>query len=96
MQYPAAGDPDPARRVQQLLAPIPVGLDSSWGLDHGTWSVLAHLYPQADIPVLQLSINALQPFEYHLALGARLSTLRDRGVLTDAEFEAQKQKLLGT
>ena len=56
-EYPAPGDPELARRVQQLLAPVEVSLDERWGLDHGTWSVLCHVYPQADIPVVQLSID---------------------------------------
>lgn len=81
-QYPAAGAPDVAREVAQILAPEPVLLDEGqWGLDHGAWSVLAHLVPRADVPVVQLSINATQPFEWHRALGARLGVLRERGIL---------------
>jgi 4,5-DOPA dioxygenase extradiol len=81
-QYPASGAPDVAREVVEAVKPEWAGLDEKdWGLDHGTWSVLAHLYPKADIPVLQLSINASKPFSYHLELGARLDSLRDRGVL---------------
>src|SRR5947209_16315826 len=57
VRYPAPGDPGLARRVQQLLAPLPVALDDAWGLDHGTWSVLAHMYPRADVPVVQLSLD---------------------------------------
>ena len=79
--YPAPGDPDLARRVQKLLAPLPVQLDESCGLDHGTWSVLCHVYPQADIPVVQLSIDATQPAGFHYELGKRLAPLRQEGVL---------------
>jgi len=80
--YPAPGDPALAREIDELAGPGRVTLDhDSWGLDHGTWSVLAHLYPSADIPVLQLSIHAAAAFDYHVDLGARLAPLRERGVL---------------
>lgn len=81
VQYPAPGDPELARRVQRLLSPLPVQMDESWGLDHGTWSVLCHVYPQADIPVVQLSIDETQPPAFHYEIGRRLAQLRDEGVL---------------
>ena len=81
MQYPAPGDPALAARVQQLLAPMPVHLDHEWGLDHGTWSVLVKVYPQADVPVVHLSLDLTQPNRFHFELGRRLSALRDEGIL---------------
>jgi len=81
VQYPAPGDPDLARRVQKLLQPLPVQLDTSWGLDHGTWSVLRHAYPQADIPVVQLSIDEEKPAAFHFDIGRKLAPLRDEGIL---------------
>jgi len=81
VQYPAPGDAMLASRVQELLAPLPVGRDDTWGFDHGTWSVLVHAYPQADIPVVQLAIDETQPPAFHYDLGRRLAPLRDEGVL---------------
>src|SRR5436309_11482340 len=81
VQYPAPGDPDLARRVQQMLAPLPVTLDNAWGLDHGTWSVLRHVYPDADVPVVQLSIDETKPAAFHFEIGRKLAPLRDEGVL---------------
>jgi 4,5-DOPA dioxygenase extradiol len=81
VRYPAAGDAALARRVAQVLAPLSVAADESWGLDHGSWSVLRHLYPQADVPVVQLSLDARQPARFHYELGTRLRALRAEGVL---------------
>jgi 4,5-DOPA dioxygenase extradiol len=80
--YPAPGAPDVAAEIQDLLKPLWLGLDrDQWGLDHGTWSVLTHMYPEADVPVLQLSINALKPLDYHVEVGRRLAPLRKSGIL---------------
>ena len=81
VQYPAPGAPMLARRIQELLAPLDVKPDGSWGLDHGTWSVLCHVYPGADIPVIQLSIDETKPAAFHYDIGKKLSALRDEGVL---------------
>ena len=81
MRYPAAGDLALAHRVNKLLAPVDAQLDSEWGFDHGTWSVLCHVYPNADIPVVQLSIDEARPAQFHFDLGRRLAPLREEGVL---------------
>ncbi|MGH8168375.1 MAG: 4,5-DOPA dioxygenase extradiol [Woeseiaceae bacterium] len=81
VQYPAPGAPELARRVAELLAPTPVAMDDRWGLDHGTWSVLVHVYPEADIPVVQLSIDEAKSANWHFELAKRLQPLRDEGVL---------------
>lgn len=82
IQYPAPGLPELVEEVADVAQPDYVGADhDSWGLDHGTWSVLVHAFPRADVPVVQLSINAAKPADYHLQLGSRLAALRERGVL---------------
>jgi len=79
--WPAPGSPELAERVQQLLKPIDVRFDAYRGLDHGTWAVLCHVFPNADIPVVQLSIDERQPPEFHYETGRFLQSLRDEGVL---------------
>lgn len=81
VQYPAKGNPELAQATKLLLEPALVELDEKWGLDHGAWSVLRHLYPKADIPVIQLSIDYSKPPQYHFDLAQKLSKLRDKGVL---------------
>ena len=81
VRYDAPGDPALAREVQRLLAPAPVVLDPSWGLDHGTWSVLVHMFPDADVPVVQLGIDESAPAALHFELARGLRPLRDDGVL---------------
>ena len=79
--YPAPGSPELARRVNSLLAPVPVRFDDHRGLDHGTWAVLIHAFPDADIPVVQLSIDATKPPAFHYDMGKKLRSLREEGVL---------------
>src|SRR5690349_10011625 len=82
VSYPAPGLPELAEHVADVASPTWVGCDiDSWGIDHGTWSVLVHAFPDASIPVVQLSLNAAKPLDYHLELGAKLAPLRNRGVL---------------
>lgn len=81
MAYPAPGDAGLAQRVAQLLAPVPVALDHGWGLDHGSWSVLIRAYPQADVPVVQLSIDETKPARWHYETARKLAPLRDENVL---------------
>ena len=80
-EYPAPGEPALAERVRALLSDVAVDLDEGWGLDHGAWSVLAHVYPRADMPVIQLSIDGTKPAPFHLEIGRKLAPLRDEGVL---------------
>lgn len=81
MQYPAPGAPALAAQIRDLLAPLEVRLDRDWGLDHGAWSVLTHMFPAADVPVVQLAMDATQPASFHYELGQRLRPLREQGVL---------------
>lgn len=81
VQYPAPGSPQLAKEIKDLVHAVPVDLDEAWGLDHGSWSVVRHLYPDADVPVLQLSIDYNKPAAYHYALAKELAALRKKGVL---------------
>ncbi|HEY5809917.1 MAG TPA: 4,5-DOPA dioxygenase extradiol [Povalibacter sp.] len=81
LRYPAPGATQLVARVRDVLQPVNVMADQEWGLDHGAWSVLVHMYPDANVPVAQISIDATQPPEYHYQLGRGLAALRDEGVL---------------
>lgn len=81
VQYPAPGDPILAAEAAKLITSTNVELDHDWGLDHGTWTVVRHMYPEADIPVLQMSIDYNQPAQYHYDLAKELNSLRKKGVL---------------
>lgn len=81
VQYPAKGSPELARETAELLLPTPVEEDHNWGLDHGAWSVIKHLYPNAEIPVIQLSIDYTKPPQYHFELAKNLQKLREKGIL---------------
>jgi len=80
-RYPAPGDIRLAEEVAQLLRPLPVALDHEWGLDHGTWAVLCHMYPDAEVPIVQLSMDETMPASAHYEIGRALAPLRDRGIL---------------
>ncbi|MFA9193538.1 4,5-DOPA dioxygenase extradiol [Flavobacterium sp. FBOR7N2.3] len=81
VQYPAKGNPELALETSQLLLPTEVELDHEWGLDHGAWSVIKHLYPEANVPVIQLSIDYSKSPQYHFELAQKLSALRHKGIL---------------
>ena len=81
VQYPAKGSPELAQETKSIITKTEVGLDDKWGLDHGAWSVIKHLYPNADIPVIQMSIDYSQPAKYHYELAKEISNLRQKGVL---------------
>jgi len=81
VQYPAPGNPDLAREIKSLINKTEIGLDKKWGLDHGAWSVIRHLYPNADVPVIQMSLDYNQTSQYHYDLAKKLSLLRKKGVL---------------
>lgn len=81
IDYPANGNPDLAKEVKELLQPVYSEETNEWGLDHGTWSLLKHMYPMADIPVIQMSIDGTKPASYHYELAKQLQSLRNKGVL---------------
>ncbi len=81
VQYPAIGSPELAVETKHLLSPVEVELDEHWGLDHGAWSVIKHLYPEANVPVIQLSIDYTKSGQYHFELAQKLSVLRTKGIL---------------
>jgi 4,5-DOPA dioxygenase extradiol len=81
VQYPAPGSPALAQQTKELITSISIGLDDKWGLDHGAWSVIKHLYPNADVPIIQFSIDYTKPPQYHYDLGKQLAALRKKGIL---------------
>jgi 4,5-DOPA dioxygenase extradiol len=81
VEYPSKGDPKLAQETTELLLPTNVELDEKWGLDHGAWSVIRHLYPNADVPVIQLSIDYTKPAQFHYELAQKLNSLRNKGIL---------------
>ena len=81
VQYPAPGSPELAQETKSIITKTEVGLDDKWGLDHGAWSVIKHLYPNADVPVIQMSIDYSQPAKYHYELAKEISSLRQKGIL---------------
>jgi 4,5-DOPA dioxygenase extradiol len=81
VEYPAQGDPGLAERIRSILSSYAIDLDYQWGLDHGTWSVLCHIYPKADIPVVQLSIDRTKPASFHFEIGKKLAELRNECIL---------------
>jgi 4,5-DOPA dioxygenase extradiol len=81
VQYPAPGNPTLAKETKQLITSTAIGLDEKWGLDHSAWSVIKHLYPNADVPVIQMSIDYTQPAQYHYDLAKEIAILRNKGVL---------------
>ncbi|MBX3022920.1 MAG: 4,5-DOPA dioxygenase extradiol [Bdellovibrionales bacterium] len=81
VQYPAPGSPEVAALVQAVVKEADVRIDFDWGLDHGSWSILRHMYPAADVPVLQLSLDITKPAEFHFKVGQQLAALRDHDIL---------------
>lgn len=81
VQYPAKGSPTLAKETADILKPLEVELDEKWGLDHGAWTVIKHLYPNADVPVIQMSIDYTKSPTYHFELAAKLNELRDKGIM---------------
>jgi 4,5-DOPA dioxygenase extradiol len=81
VQYPAPGSPELAKQTKEIITSTTVGLDDKWGLDHGSWSVIKHLYPKANVPVVQMSIDHTKPPQYHYDLAKQLVKLRNKGVL---------------
>ncbi len=81
VEYPAPGSPDLAKQTKELVTKTIIGLDDKWGLDHGAWSVIKHLYPEADVPVIQLSLDRYQTPQYHYELAKELAALREKGIL---------------